>query len=130
MIETINNENYYENGVQKSGKLYSDVTQVNFLNQDNSIVVYNQLGVHGTEIDPVTEIEVPTKRVLVNKVLKYTQEEMKALIESVARNFNADNTNLLLDEINLYVDDMILNDITNKPENYFGLTVDKWHKAV
>lgn len=128
MKVTIANETYYNGTEQMTGKLYSKVTQVNFLNVDNNIVVYNEIGVIKTEnVEGLGEITSHSP--IVNRPLKYTQEEMKALIDATGINFNAGLTNLLIDEINAFVDAIITNHITNNPQNYFGLTIDKWENG-
>ena len=128
MITTITEETYYQGTEQKTGKLYTNVKQVNFCNSDNTIVIYHEIGSIETKTDEIAgdyTVHVQLK----NNAIAYTQNEMKTLIDATGRNFNADSTNLMLDEINQYVDDILLAEITSNPQNYFGLTVNKWEKA-
>lgn len=126
MIQTITDQNYTKGTEQKTGKLYVDINQCNFLNLDNSIVVYFNIGEILVEHDEILFEDITTYPILETKPITYTQEEMKVLIESTGKNFNDPVTNLLIDQINVFSNDIILEDITLNPQNYFGLTVDKW----
>jgi hypothetical protein len=118
MIETINEETYYEGTQQKTGVIYSEVTLVSFMNKDGVIVKET---IEDEELGTLT-----INRALNTNVLKYTDQELKALIDGTGNTFNSEGTNLLLAEINSYVNDIILKDITDNPGNYYGLTVEKW----
>jgi hypothetical protein len=126
MIKTITTENYVKGTEQKNGLLYIDTNQTTFLNLDNSILVYLTIGEILTEFDFDLNEDVTIYNALDTRVLTYTQEEMKVLIEATGGNFNDPITNLLLDEINRFSNSIILDDITNNPQNYFGLVVAKW----
>lgn len=126
MIKTITPENYVKGTEQKNGLLYVDTNQTSFLNLDNSIVVYLNIGEIITEFSELLHENVTTYSVLNTRILKYTQQEMKILIEATGQNFNDPVTNLLIDETNRFSNSIILNDITENSQNYFGITVDKW----
>lgn len=125
MVETISQETYYEGTEQKSGILYSDVKQVNFLPLDNGIIVYNEIGVKETIVDDIIGEQV-IYRPLDNRAIKYTDEEMKSLLDATGDFFNSNDSNLLLAEMLKFSDTIIMDDITNNPGNYFGISVDKW----
>ena len=128
MIQTITDENYVKGTEQKTGLIYSDVKLVSFLTEDGTILVYVNIGEIKSEFIEDIQSEITTYPVLSTRPIKFTQDEIKTLIEATGNDFNGPVTNLLLDEINKYVDDIILNDITNNPANYFGLDVSKWRK--
>ena len=126
MIKTKIEETYFEGTEAKSGILYSTVKQVNFLTSDNMILLYNELGV----IEEVADPNVGTTyiyRALDNRALKYTENEIKTLIESTGKNFNS---NLLVTEMNSFINDIIINDITNNPNKYFNISIDKWEAVI
>lgn len=129
MVETINPENYVKGTEQKNGVLFNKLTQVNFLPLDNIAVCYVVMGEYVNVFNPETEEEELVAMPLITRSIKYTEAELKTLIEATGRNFNADGTNLLMAEINAYADDIILEDITNNPQMYYGLEVAKWHKV-
>lgn len=127
MIKTINEEIFYQGSEQKTGTIYSEVKSIAFQVVDNVAVIYNELGF----IETIEDVELGNyekKNVLSTKVLKYTDEELKSLIEGVGRDFNSPVTNLVIQEMNTFSDDIILKDITDNPTQYFGLTSDKWTK--
>ena len=126
MIKTIANENYVKGTEQKNGFLYVDTNQTSFLNLDNSIVIYLNIGEIVEEFDLDLQENITKYPLLNTRVLKYTQQELKSLIEATGENFNAPITNLLINEINRFSDKIILSDITLNPQNYFGITVEKW----
>jgi hypothetical protein len=128
MIQTKIAENYTKGTTQESGVLYVDTNLTSFLNGSNGIVVYLNIGVveEVSEIEPI--IEFTQFNILSTRVLKYTQEEMKILIEESGQNFNEPITNLMIDEINKFSDLLILDDITSNSQNYFGLDVSKWEQ--
>lgn len=126
MVETINEEIYYEGTQQKTGVIYSKVTLVSFMNLDGVIVVYNQVGAKELIEDEVLGTYY-VYRALNTNVLKYTDFELKELIDGTGNDFNGELSNYLLLEVNKFVNDIILKDITDNPANYYGLTVDKWH---
>ena len=128
MITTINSEDYTKGTEQKNGFLYCEVNLVNFLNKDGRIVVTNIIGEKVTLFDELLKEEVESYIPLTVKRLSYSEEEIKLLIEGTGKDFNSPVTNLLISEINLFVDDIILKDIEVNPSNYFGITVDKWIK--
>jgi hypothetical protein len=129
MIQTITQENYTKGSEQKTGILFADVNLISFLNKDNSIVVYFNIGEVLTVMDEVIQEEETIYSILITRTLKFTDEEMKTRIEGTGIDFNSPVTNLLISEMNKFVDDLILKDIEINPSNYFGLTVDKWNKA-
>ena len=126
MIKTITTENYVKGTEQKNGLLYVDTNQTSFLNLDNSIVVYLNIGEIVEEFDFDLQENVTKYPLLNTRVLKYTQQEMQTLIQETGQNFNDPITNLLINEINRFSDKIILADITLNPQNYFGITVEKW----
>jgi len=126
MIKTITTENYVKGTEQKNGFLYVDTNQTTFLNLDNVIVVYLNIGEIITEFDELLQQEIERYSVLSTRILKYTQEEMKILIEATGKNFNDPITNLLIDETNIFSNSIILDDITKNSQNYFGINVIKW----
>ena len=128
MVQTITDENYVKGTEQKNGLIYSNVKLVSFLNEDGVILVYVNIGEIITTFDDLTQTDITTYPLLNTRPIRFTQDEVKALIEATGNDFNSPVTNLLLDEINKYVDDIILNDITTNPANYFGLDVAKWRK--
>lgn len=127
MIKTINQETYYQGSEQKTGIVFSDVNLVSFQNRDGSVVIYNEIGVIETVEDELLGT-LTINKVLTTNILRYNDEELKTLIEGTGRNFNDPITNLLISEINSFVDDIIMKDIEVNPANYFGITVDKWTK--
>ena len=127
MVKTITEETYYQGSEQKTGIVFSDVNLVSFQNRDGLVVIYNEIGVIETVTDELLG-DLTVKKVLTNRILKYNDEELKTLIEGTGRDFNSPITNLLISEINSFVDDIILKDIETTPSNYFGITVDKWTK--
>lgn len=129
MIQTITQENYVKGSEQKTGILFADVNLISFMNKDNSIVVYFNLGEVLTVMDEVLQEEVTVYSLLITRTLKFTDEEMKTRIEGTGIDFNSPVTNLLISEMNKFVDDIILKDIELNPSNFFGLTVDKWQKV-
>lgn len=129
MIQTKIAENYVEGTEQKSGILYVDTNMTSFLNKSNGIVVYLNIGVILTETLTEPDVEVTKHHVLNTKTLNYTQEDLKTMIEATGQDFNSPITNLLIDEINRFSDKIILDDITANPQNYFGLTADKWEEV-
>ena len=126
MIKTITTENYVKGTEQKNGLLYVDTNQTSFLNLDNAIVVYLNIGEIVEEFDLDLQENVTKYPLLNTRVLKYTQQEMQTLIQETGENFNDPITNLLINEINRFSDKIILADITLNPQNYFGITVEKW----
>jgi hypothetical protein len=126
MIKTITTENYVKGTEQKNGLLYVDTNQTSFLNLDNAIVVYFNIGEIVEEFDLDLQENVTKYPLLNTRVLKYTQQEMQTLIQETGQNFNDPITNLLINEINRFSDKIILADITLNPQNYFGITVEKW----
>ena len=126
MIKTITTENYVKGTEQKNGLLYVDTNQTSFLNLDNAIVVYLNIGEIVEEFDFDLQENVTKYPLLNSRVLKYTQQEMQTLIQGTGENFNDPITNLLINEINRFSDKIILADITLNPQNYFGITVEKW----
>jgi hypothetical protein len=126
MIKTITTENYVKGTEQKNGLLYVDTNQTSFLNLDNAIVVYLNIGEIVEEFDLDLQENVTKYPLLNTRVLKYTQQEMQILIQETGENFNDPITNLLINEINRFSDKIILADITLNPQNYFGITVEKW----
>lgn len=129
MVKTITNENYVKGSEQMNGILFNELTQVNFLPLDLVAVCYVVLGEVVNVLDPDTNEEQEINRPLITRKITYTQDELKTLIEETGRNFNADGTNLLMDEINNYADDIIINDITANPNMYYGLEASKWEKV-
>lgn len=126
MVKTITEETYFQGSEAKSGILYSTVNQVNFLTEDGMIVVYNEIGVieevDDPEIGPTTEYNI-----MDNRPLKYTDQEMKDLLDSTGQLFNSGSpANLLISEMNQFINTIIINDITVNPNKYFNITVDKW----
>jgi len=129
MVQTITDENYTKGTEQKTGVLFVDVDLVSFLNRDGNIVVYLKIGEVVDVFDEVLQDTITTYPLLDARTITYSQDEIKTLIEATARDFNDPVTNLLLDEINTFVEDIILSDITANASKYFGLTVDKWQKV-
>ncbi len=129
MVKTITDENYIKGTEQKTGLLFVDVDLVSFLNRDGTTVVYYKIGEIVEIFDEVIQENITTYPLLEARTISYTQDEIKALIEGTGRDFNSPVTNLLIDEINEFIEDIILVDITNNPAQYFGLTVDKWQKV-
>jgi hypothetical protein len=127
MVKTITEETYYQGSEQKTGIVFSDVNLVSFQNRDGSVVIYNEIGVIETVTDELLG-DLNVNKVLTTRILKYNDEELKTLIEGTGRDFNSPITNLLISEVNSFVDDIILKDIETNPSNYFGITVDKWTK--
>lgn len=129
MIKTIVEETYFEGSEAKTGILYSTVKQVNFLIPDGMIVAYNEIGVIETVNDPDVGITT-VYRVMDNRPLKFTDQEMKDLIDATGGVFNAvTDPNLLVSEMGMFIDDIIINDITVNPHKYFNITIDKWEIA-
>lgn len=126
MIQTKQAENYIQGTQQKQGVLYVNTDLVSFLLNSNGIVVYLNIGVVNTETIEDPSTEVTTLVTLDTKVLSYSEDEMKALIEATGQDFNVPVTNLLISEMNKFSDQIVLNDISENPQDYFGLTSDKW----
>lgn len=128
MIQTKIAENYFEGTEQKSGILFVDTDLTSFLNKSNVIVVYLHVGVIETIVDVDPPLEYENKKILNTRVIKFTQDELKTKIVATGSDFNSPITNLMIDEINKFSDKIILDDITENPLNYFGLSVDKWEE--
>ena len=127
MVKTITDETFYQGSEQKSGVIFSEIRGISFQMIDGVSVIYNEIGFIETVEDDILGT-VDVKHILSTNILKYNDDEMKVLIENTGRDFNSPVTNMMIQEMNTFVDDIILNDITENPSNYFGLTVDKWTK--
>jgi hypothetical protein len=127
MIQTITAQNYTKGTENKNGILFVDVNLLNFLNKDGRIVIYFTIGEVIETFDDTLQENVTSYPALSARTISYSDAEIKALIEATGRDFNSPVTNLLIAEIDSFVNDIILDDISNNPNNYFGLTSDKWN---
>ena len=129
MVKTINLQPYVDGTVAKNGIIYSDVNFVNFLLPDSMITAYREIGVIEDYEDPITfEMSVRYRKLSVEPIV-FTDQSMKVLLDATGGYFNSNQSNLLVAGMKSYSDLIILNDITNKPENYFGITIDKWEQV-
>jgi hypothetical protein len=129
MVQTITPQNYVQGTTQKQGIVYADTTNVMFLLNDNTMVVYLEIGVIEQLIDPITEQEITSYTKLSVDTIAFTDEQMKALIDVTGTFFNSDDSNLLIAGMNAYSDTIILNDITANPNKYFGITIANWEAS-
>ena len=130
MVQTIVKENYVQGTEQKNGTIFVETNLTSFLNGSNGIVVYLNIGVIEDVVSLDPPIEYTVKKPLNTRVINFSQEEIKTLIEETGQDFNSPITNLLITELNRFSDKIILDDITQNPQNYFGLSIDKWVESV
>ena len=129
MIQTKKAETYVKGTEQKTGVIWVDIDLVSFLNREDKIIVYFKIGEKVTTfVDEINE-KITSYPILESKNISYSQAEIKTLIEAISSDFTSRANNLLIDEVNNYVEAIILNDIKENPAKYYGLNADLWEKV-
>lgn len=129
MIQTKIPQTFFKNSESFEAILFAEVTQVNFLTLDKTIVIYSSLGYFNKVLIPSTEEIFMEKCLLENKVMKFTETEMRELLLNIGKVFNNESSNLLATEINSLSDDLLFNNISENSNKYFNIDIDKWTKS-
>jgi hypothetical protein len=126
VAETIN----LENGKQITERIFLDITNVNFGLKDDQIGAFIRMGYEVTELIPMTDGETQiVERVISHKPKNFNDARLKELLDANGIVFNSDASNFLLREMITNAIPILQSVITVDPQDYFGLTIDKWEIA-
>jgi hypothetical protein len=126
VAETIN----LDNGQQITERIFLDITNINFSLKDDQIGAFIKMGYEVTELIPMTDGETQiVERVISHKPKNFNDARLKELLDANGIVFNSDASNFLLREMITNAIPILQSVITLDPQEYFGLTIDKWEVA-
>ena len=126
MLKTKTAQNYQLNGVNYSAILFTKIDDIFFRLRDKMVVIYVVKGYEATEAHPTTGEDVLKQVVIGNVPFKFTQAELKDLIDNAGINFNSTGDNLLLDDMAAAGVEIISSLITADSSRFFGVDAAEW----